>query len=280
VSKINNLYTFLIQHDLLKHLDTLSSSLKFLNSTSKGFSKQQWYELTQQHIGEAKYLASPLFSILVEMDCLMTEEEKLYFVTEILEVKLNELKSFLVLNEELTLKDDSKLLWNVDYHLRSLLSTDLKSEFNDLTSYFKDIISSAQNRVILCAPYFSIAGILVLQNAINVALKNNKNMHLMFIIDAEDQITNQIFIQKIHEYIPLSNFSLYLPTEKVEDSLRFHSKFLLVDGIKGYLGSANFSKRATKGQFELGVKISPKDCEHLEILVEKWIELNYLTKLK
>jgi len=279
VFKVKDLYNFLLKYDLHEYLDMVSSSLIFLESTSNGFSKEQWVDLTYNTIREAKDLASPLFSILVNLDYLYTYDDELYFAkNELIMNGFRQIKSYIELSESLTAKEKSKLLWNIDYEFRNKLPQTLRTEFNDLTSFLKNIISIAQNKVIFCAPYFSIAGIKVLEGSIQAALRNNPELKFLFLVDAEELSINQNFIQNIHLYIPKSNYSLYLPTDKIDENLTFHSKFLIVDAKIGYLGSANFSDRALRGQFELGVKLSENDCFNLELLVEKWIELNYLTQ--
>ncbi|KQL18402.1 phospholipase D-like domain-containing protein [Cytobacillus solani] len=279
MSKVKDLYNFLLKYNLYNHLEMISSSLVFLQSSSNGFSKEQWIELTGNMIREAKDLASPLFSILVDLAYLTTSDDDIYFAkTELITDGFKQLKSYIELSEQFTSKEKSKLLWNMDYEFKNQLPQTLRAEFNELTSYLKNIISIAQNQVIFCAPYFSIAGIKVLDSSIQAAIKNNPELKFTFLVDAEEQSINRNFIHNIHLYIPKNNYSLYLPTDKIDDNLIFHSKFLIVDAKVGYLGSANFSDRALRGQFELGVKLSESDCRSLELLVGKWIKLNYLTK--
>lgn len=280
MSKVKDLYNFLIKYNLHNNLEVISSSLLFLESSFNGFSKEQWIDLTGNIIREAKDLASPLFSILVDLAYLTTSDDESYFAkTEHITDGFQQLKSYIELSGQLTPKEDSKLLWNIDYEFRNQLPQTLRIEFNELSAFLKNIISIAQKQVIFCAPYFSIAGIKVLDSSIQAALKNNPELKFIFLLDAEEKSINQNFIYDIHLYIPKNNYSLYLPTKKIDENLIFHSKFLIVDTKIGYLGSANFSDRALRSQFELGVKLSESDCSNLEVLVGKWIELNYLTKI-
>ncbi len=279
MSKVKDLYNFLLKYNLDNYLELISSSLVFLQSSSNGFSKEQWIDLTGNTISEAKDLASPFFSILVELDYLYTSDEKNYVANTGLIIEgFKKLKVYIELSVQFTQENESKLLWNMNCEFRNQLPQTLRTEFHELTSYLKNIISIAQNQVIFCAPYFSIAGIKVLNSSIQAALNNNPRLKFIFLIDAEKQSINQNFINNIHLYIPESSYSLYLPTDKIDDNLIFHSKFLIVDAKIGYLGSANFSDRALRNQFELGVKLSESDCGNLELLVKKWIELNYLNK--
>lgn len=250
MSKVKDLYNFLLKYNLDNYLELISSSLVFLQSSSNGFSKEQWIDLTGNTISEAKDLASPFFSILVELDYLYTSDEKNYVANTGLIIEgFKKLKVYIELSVQFTQENESKLLWNMNYEFRNQLPQTLRTEFHELTSYLKNIISIAQNQVIFCAPYFSIAGIKVLNSSIQAALNNNPRLKFIFLIDAEKQSINQNFINNIHLYIPESSYSLYLPTDKIDDNLIFHSKFLIVDAKIGYLGSANFSDRALRNQF-------------------------------
>lgn len=91
-----------------------------------------------------------------------------------------QIKSYIELNERLTEKEKSKLLWNIDYEFRNKLPQTLRTEFKDLISFFKNIISIVQNKVIFCASYSSITGIEVLEGPIQAALRNNPKFNFLF----------------------------------------------------------------------------------------------------
>ncbi|KTR25025.1 hypothetical protein RSA11_15990, partial [Exiguobacterium indicum] len=189
--------------------------------------------------------------------------------------KFNEMIFYRNFTKEIKIKPPSRLLWNMQYSVKQQLPQNVRIEFEELTSYLKDILSVAENKIIFCAPYFSISGIKILNNSIQSALEVHPDLKIWFIIDALELEYTQTFIREINNLLPKRNFIIFVPSENLNNSLLFHSKFLIVDNKYGYLGSANFSERALSQQFEIGIKLFEEDCSKLSLLVESWTALKY-----
>jgi phosphatidylserine/phosphatidylglycerophosphate/cardiolipin synthase-like enzyme len=64
-----------------------------------------------------------------------------------------------------------------------------------------------------------------------------------------------------------------------EDDSILHAKILIADGVKGYLGSANFTSQGLEKHFELGIEMSPKQAKLSEELLEHLVSKQVFLKI-
>ncbi|WP_260440558.1 phospholipase D family protein [Parageobacillus thermoglucosidasius] len=179
-------------------------------------------------------------------------------------------------------ENDNVLLWTVPREQLYRIPNEISKNFNYLLSWLRELILTANERIIFLAPYFSESGIRQLLVNINSVTSIKQNLKIEFIVsDMEDTLNKKAFEYLINN-IRLDNnncVKIYEPVDKHNNKLWFHAKLLLVDRKKGYLGSANYSERALSSQFELGVPLIEKQANALVTLIDFWIKNCYL-KLK
>lgn len=281
MGKIVDIYKFLTKYNLIDKLELLRTSFLFINSTEKSFSKEDWALLVKPHLPESSEIVSVLFSILKSESLIEELNSREYRLSnkELLDESFKMMCFYRDFNVKLNLKSPSRLLWNMQFKIKEQLPPNLRMEFEELTSYLKDILSIAQNQIYFCAPYFSISGIRILLNSIQSALAINQDLKIWFIVDAIELDYTQTFINDITKILPKDNLRILVPRKNTNNELLFHSKFLIVDNKYGYLGSANFSERALSQQFEIGIKLFEEDCSKISLLVKSWIDLSHFRQI-
>lgn len=273
---IIEVYKFISKYNQLENLNLISSSFLYLSSNKEFFTKQNWIDLTKNKIKVANDLSSVLFNLLIKSSLLYEIGRDKYQINkEKLYESFNYFNIYKEFSESIHLKPPTRLLWSMNHELKQQLPNSLRIEFDGLTSYIKDIISRAKKHIIFCAPYYSTSGLEMLISSIQAALDNNVNLQIWFIVDALEHTSTKGFIAGITDIIPERNVKLFLP-KNPNSELLFHSKFLIVDSLYGYMGSANFSRRAFSNQFEIGIKLNESESLNLALLVNSWLGIGFI----
>ncbi|MCJ1909966.1 phospholipase D-like domain-containing protein [Planococcus ruber] len=274
-----NFIEFVERYKLKDHLQYIFESLRFTSALHKSFSLPNFDYVIGLNVNLQKELNYTILNLFTELQVLSFNDK--YTLNS---VRLDALYKFLKVYFEADLINQNttsnNLLWNLNFQFKNHLSLDLRNDFSDLTTHLKNIISTAQKKIIFCAPYFSIAGLEILLPSIKVSLNKNPDLTIIFIIESEANESNKIFLNEIEKRLEKNSYEIYIPVDKIDEGLMLHSKFLLADNKKGYLGSANFSERALRQQFEVGIKLSVSESKSLAKLVDSWIKLDYLQKLR
>ena len=146
----------------------------------------------------------------------------------------------------------------------SELPEDLRLSFRDLDHFCRDLVSSALFRVTLVSPYWSPAGLALLQGALGVAAERGAVIRL--IADANTSLES--LRESLASVTAGENGQAVLERVRVIKGTELftfiHAKLILVDGLRGYLGSANITAGGLERNFELGVGLEATQVTALE----------------
>ncbi|WJQ13249.1 phospholipase D family protein [Geobacillus stearothermophilus] len=253
------------RYSLEKYVLSWAGAFRLLFSQkSDGFTIEDWMELNGKI---DKNLAYTIFRILEEEGYIYQKDLKFRIKNEQNLQRFLELINIIVqINFSNIEENDNVLLWTVPREQLYRIPNEISENFNYLLSWLRELILTANERIIFLAPYFSESGIRQLLININSVTSIKQNLKIEFIVsDMEDTLNKKAFEYLINN-IRLDNnncVKIYEPVDKHNNKLWFHAKLLLVDRKKGYLGSANYSERALSSQFELGVPLIEKQANAL-----------------
>jgi len=152
---------------------------------------------------------------------------------------------------------------------RSELPNNLRSRFRDLDEYLRTLACSAQQRLVLVAPYLSEGGMIGLRSAIAVSAQRGAWVLLVTSGLDESEALNRRAVSRLLEgsdgVLIRNRLRLLRTTERLSGF--FHAKFMLVDRQCGYLGSANFSVNGLERNLELGTSLSGQQTQALDELI-------------
>lgn len=152
---------------------------------------------------------------------------------------------------------------------RSELPSNLRARFRDLDEYLRTLAFSAHQRLVLVAPYLSEGGLIGLRSAIAVSAQRGAWVLLVTSGLDENEALNRRAVSSLLEGNDGVLIRNRLRVLKAAESLSgfFHAKFMLVDGQRGYLGSANFSVNGLERNLELGTALSGEEARTLDELI-------------
>lgn len=147
------------------------------------------------------------------------------------------------------------------------LPEELRLRFRDLDHLCRELVASASNRVTLVSPFWSPHGIAALSSSLAVAAE--RGALVRFVVDSgvsvESLRASLAGVADLQGGMTLLN---QLRVMRGTDLFTFiHAKLILIDGIKGYLGSANFTAGGLERNFELGVRLDATQAGALEQLL-------------
>jgi hypothetical protein len=266
------------RYSLEKYVLSWAGAFRLLFSQKNdGFTIEDWMELNGKI---DKNLAHTIFRILEEDGYIFQKDLKFKIKDEQNLQRFLEFINFIVqINFSNIEENNNVLLWTVPREQLYRIPNEICENFNYLLSWLRELILTANERIIFLAPYFSESGIRQLLVNINSVMSIKQNLKIEFIVsDMEDTINKKAFEFLINNISLYNNncVKIYEPVDKLNNKLWFHAKVLLVDRKKGYLGSANYSERALSSQFELGVPLVEKQANALATLIDFWIKNSYL----
>jgi phosphatidylserine/phosphatidylglycerophosphate/cardiolipin synthase-like enzyme len=152
---------------------------------------------------------------------------------------------------------------------RSSLPSSIKSKFQDLDEFIRSLIETAKTQLIIVSPYLSPAGISTLKNAIAIAANKGVWIRLLtFDLGSKDSLNFKAIktlLSGDDGKIIAKRFRVLIGSNSGPEI--FHSKLILCDGEKGYLGSANISYSGFEKNFEVGVELEKNKAEALHDLI-------------
>lgn len=271
--EIFKLLLLIDKYQLKDYMIEWAGIFRYLGTKQGGFTIKDWLELSKSGIDED--IATVILNKLNELQ-LIDQKKENYFVMD--DPGLQE--AFIMIDNMLQTLPDSlfsneeKLLWTLPKQYLSV-PNNIAKDFGYLNTWINNIIQTTNKRLIFLSPYYSVAGINQLMISLKALLKV-KNINIDWIVsdyDNTDNIKTFEFIQKeLVEVYKNCEIKFFQPYHQKDNDFSFHAKLLLSDSIKGYMGSANFSKRGLDKQFELGSTIDAKKTKVLTKLVDFWIE--------
>lgn len=162
----------------------------------------------------------------------------------------------------------------------NIITSELSGEIDDISNLLTSLVSSATKTVSIVSPFTNKAGL----NSILAPLKSCKNIPLNSVYLTATTQDQEMIYKQISKLIPtqmLSGLRVYFCTsEQVDGDYLPHAKLLIIDSMKGYLGSANFTKQGLNSRFEVGVELDEQQSKTvnklLKMLVEKGVFTLYL----
>lgn len=147
----------------------------------------------------------------------------------------------------------------------SLLPEQLRLQFRDLDHLLRKLIASAEFRVTLLSPFWSRHGITAMADSLSVAAERGALIRL--IVDAGIETEALRDCLKVFTTYPNHPVVRRLRILRGTNLFTFiHAKVVLIDGKRGYLGSANFTAGGLERNFELGLDLGETQSTALEQL--------------
>jgi phosphatidylserine/phosphatidylglycerophosphate/cardiolipin synthase-like enzyme len=266
------------QYNLEGYILKWAGAFRYLQAANpEGFDISKWTDLNSPI---DKELTDTIFRILLKDNFINKNENGLYNISNESEFQ----RSFEIINQIVNFafheleKKESTLLWTISNDQVSLIPRRISKNFRYLFSWIQELILKTNKRMILIAPYFSEAGIRQLIPSIKAVNQNKRGIIIDLFVNNVNEKNNSkaiLFLKENMNLINNNKIRVFEPVDSELGKLIFHAKLLLVDGEKGYLGSANYSERALSSQFELGVPLSPHQVEILTELFDLWIEKSH-----
>jgi hypothetical protein len=268
------------KYDVQSHILSWAGLLRYLGqSRPDGFTVEDWYDLTQDTVDRDIIVG---FLRLLEESSLIKADKERY-------VLLDDHKLQRVLEDVNLLLEthtdgvhshaDDKLLWTIP--LSSELPKKLTGSFNHLNGWLQHTIQSATQHVLFFAPFFTVAGITTLEPSISALLRNRTELIMDWVTSNLEIESNQRAFQYLRTLLndhSVRRIRVFQSRTAADDALWLHAKFVIVDYTTGYLGSANFSRRALTDQFEVGVPLKSCHAKALVDLIQFWIDTGELVE--
>ena len=157
----------------------------------------------------------------------------------------------------------------------NIITSELSEEIDDISNLLTSLVSSATKTVSIVSPFTNKAGL----NSVLAPLKSCKNLPSNSIYLTADTLDQEMIYKQIIKLIPskmLEHLRIYFCTsEEMDGDYLPHAKLLIVDSVRGYLGSANFTRQGLTSRFEVGVELDEQQSKSVEklllMLVEKGV---------
>lgn len=152
---------------------------------------------------------------------------------------------------------------------RTGLPSDLRARFRDLDEFVRALAASAKSRLLVVSPYLSPGGMASLRSAIAVSAQRGAWIRL---VTSDLDNSHSANRRSVSVLLDGSDGVLIRPRLRllaVSESLTelVHAKCMVVDGMRGYLGSANLSISGLEKNFELGVALGEEEAAALDHLI-------------
>lgn len=159
----------------------------------------------------------------------------------------------------------------------SIITSELSEEIDDISNLLTSLVSSATKTVSIVSPFTNKAGL----NSVLAPLKSCKNLPFNSIYLTANTQDQEMIYKQIIKLIPskmLAHLRIYFCTsEEMDEDYLPHAKLLIVDSVKGYLGSANFTKQGLTSRFEVGVELDGQQSKSVEKLLRMLVEKGIFT---
>jgi len=174
--------------------------------------------------------------------------------------------------------DDSSYIFCTWGH-RRILPKELARKFKDLDHFLKQLLSSANDSILIIAPYLSVEGIKLIKDSIFMSAERGAWIKIVTSAVENESDQNRKALNELGSgdkgRIIRSRLRVLIGSEKL--SILLHSKIITIDSQSGYLGSANITFHAFEKNFEVGVLLSADQSASIEGLVSFWESSGLLT---
>ena len=261
------------RYQLKDYLIEWAGILRYLGTRKGGFTIKDWIDLSKAEIDES--IALVVMDCFCELDLIKYKDEVYTVVNDpALQETLVTLSNMIKVLPQSVFFDGEKLLWTLPKQYFNV-PNHIANNFGYLNTWINNIIQTTNKRLIFLSPYYSVAGISQLMISLN-ALLSVKNISIDWVVSDYENTDNirafELIRKELTNVYNDSKIRFFQPYDEKDNGFSFHAKLLLSDNRKGYIGSANFSKRGLDTQFEIGLTIDSKKTKTLTKLVDFWIE--------
>ena len=152
---------------------------------------------------------------------------------------------------------------------RAGLPPQLHERLGDLDQLLRDLILSANSTALLVAPYLSASGMRSIKDALAVAARKGAFIRIVTgALDANGGLNRRALAELVDGESGItigSRLRVLCASSPLPELV--HAKLIVVDGARGYLGSANLSRRGLEFNFEIGVSLNSYQAKTIVDLI-------------
>ncbi|WP_028782232.1 phospholipase D-like domain-containing protein [Thalassobacillus devorans] len=276
---MERLVNIIKSHSLEKDIGKWAGLFRYLHfAFPSGFSLDLWKKYEGYNVDHN--IVRALFSILEEEE-LVKKNNNVYLVTDdiLLQRFLENTHQISTFNyEKITQKTDN-LLWTMPQNQLENIPRNITSTFDYLNTSIQELIQTTNDKLIFFSPYYSVSGMINLFTSLKALLYKNSFVRITWVVNDLLNEQNQNAFDYLFKHLDSNERKQISVYKTIDDKLSFHAKLLLADNSRGYMGSANFSKRGFNTQFELGIPLDEKQSDTLTKLIEHWINTSQLKEV-
>ncbi len=174
-------------------------------------------------------------------------------------------------NEKINVKPSNIVLSVPPYHKSTIGIKLERSSVNYVQLYdsFVDLIESAKETILICSPFFDLKDLMEIQNLlirkategvlINILTRNldtsaiNKTPRTKSLM----RFKSRLVTERLQTNIQIKDYHFEGENSTVLSSI--HSKLLIIDSSRAYVGSGEFRKNSFEKNFEVGIIINDEE---------------------
>lgn len=149
------------------------------------------------------------------------------------------------------------------------LPTYLRQDFLELDQLMRSLMGSAQHQIILISPYLGWKGIREMRDALAVSCGRGAWLRIITSDEESERDTNRAALAELVSAgegdVIRNRLRVLTPADGI--TFLIHGKAVLIDGARGYLGSANMSFNGIDANVEFGVSLAYRQVDALTRLV-------------
>lgn len=175
--------------------------------------------------------------------------------------------------------EDSDSILYCTWAYRRLLTPALRMRFRDLDHFVRSLLASANTQLYVVAPYLGEGAMTAIQASIASSVARGAWVRV---------VTEDVVSPDSRHFAAIKALLAGTTGRLIEQRIRiltpsgadiglFHSKAIIADGQRGYLGSANMSWHGLEHNFELGVALDSRQANALQSLLTQFESIGLLT---
>lgn len=151
-----------------------------------------------------------------------------------------------------------------------LIPQSMAADVDDIRNLITELVRGVRESLTIMSPYTTAPALRDILKPLSLNDAVSEVIIKVYIANPLEDAKRQI--NTLKKMVPEAIFQnitfFYRADVSPEDDSILHAKILIADGIKGYLGSANFTSQGLGKHFELGIEMSPKQAQLSEELLE------------
>jgi phosphatidylserine/phosphatidylglycerophosphate/cardiolipin synthase-like enzyme len=162
-----------------------------------------------------------------------------------------------------------------------LIPQSMAADVDDIRNLITELVRGVKESLTIMSPYTTAGALRDILKPLSLNDEASGISVKVYIANPLEDARRQINALKkmIPERIFRCIIFFYRADVSPEDDSILHAKILIADGVKGYLGSANFTSQGLEKHFELGIEMSPKQAKLSEELLEHLVSKRVFLKI-